>query len=159
MSAARPLCHKCGSKLRRGEADATHACKWQGMQSQYAELIMRLCWAPLSYQDPGWPLQDDKDIKVLVREGSKSSGSGSSADLKAKLLGAQGSSDRYAGATVAARNLKDKYVNSCSLIPMLVYGGEAAVASRKVARRRCCCAQCSSACQAEYGAQHRLMGI
>ena len=60
-------------------------------------------------------MQDDKDIKIPMREGSRS-GSGSSADLKAKLLGAQGSSDRYAGAAVAAGNLKHR----CITIPVLV---------------------------------------
>ena len=73
-------------------------------------------------KDVSWLMQDDKDIKVLVREGSRSSGSGSSADLKAKLLGAHGSSDRYAGAIVAARKPKHRCVSSTSLSSMRVFG-------------------------------------
>ena len=66
-------------------------------------------------------MQDDKDINIPVREGSRS-GSGSSADLKAKLLSAQGSSDRYAQAAVPARSLKHRCLIVLALVPCLPTG-------------------------------------
>ena len=92
--------------------DATHAVRLKGKMGQ--QIIL----ASPFFKGVERPVQDDKDINIPVREGSRS-GSGSSADLKAKLLGAQGSSDRYAEAAVPARSLKHRCLLVLVLVPCL----------------------------------------